>query len=335
MRCPILRELPPPPPGKVGWPWTEEGPQLPDTLPDGQPWPRISIVTPSYNQGQFIEQTIRSVLLQGFPNLEYIVIDGGSTDQSVEIIRRYSAWLSHWVSEPDSGQSAAINKGFSRATGELFAWLNSDDWYMPAALPRVAQLAMTHSGAMVLVGAGRLTNQKGEIIIHKEPPPTIDLAVLLEWLNGGDFIQPSCFFTRAAWDRIGRLDESLHLAFDVDLWIRMAKSACPFVTTDAFLANALAHENAKTSAFQELSILTTAVVIINHGGAPAVLGYLEEMNRNLTYYKTNLNKILNNPIIRIMRPVLKLFVKPAVSWQDALPPWSTERKEHARASKRA
>ena len=93
MRCPTLEELPPPPPGKTGWPWTEESPQLPDRMPDGSPWPRVTIVTPSLNQGTFIEETIRSVLLQGYPDLEYIIIDGGSTDDSVGAIQKYEKWF--------------------------------------------------------------------------------------------------------------------------------------------------------------------------------------------------------------------------------------------------
>src|SRR5213592_2149932 len=131
---PCLVDLPAPPWGKSGWPWTVESPQLTDTRPDGYPWPRISIVTPSYNQGQFIEETIRSVLLQGYPNLEYIVIDGGSTDESIAILRKYEKWIAHWVSERDKGQSEAINKGFAQATGEIFAWLNSDDVYERGAI---------------------------------------------------------------------------------------------------------------------------------------------------------------------------------------------------------
>ena len=122
MRCPTLAELPSPLPGTTGWPWREETRQLPNTLPDGSPWPRISIVTPSFNQGKYIEETIRSILLQGYPNLEYIIMDGGSNDGSLEIIKKYEPWLALWVSEKDRGQSHAINKGFLSSTGDVVAW---------------------------------------------------------------------------------------------------------------------------------------------------------------------------------------------------------------------
>lgn len=120
--------------------------------PVGHTWPRITIVTPSYNQGSFIEETIRSVLLQGYPNLEYIIIDGGSSDDSVALVSRYSEWLSFWVSEPDNGQAAAINKGFKKASGDIWQWINSDDRLAPGALFRVAHLYMTQP-ATIIAGA--------------------------------------------------------------------------------------------------------------------------------------------------------------------------------------
>src|SRR5437763_13110939 len=105
MRCPTLKELPSPRGNRTGWPWMQEIQQLPERMADGKPWPKISIVTPSFNQGEFIEETIRSVLLQGYLNLEYIIIDGESTDSSVEVIKKYEPWLTYWVSEKDNGQA--------------------------------------------------------------------------------------------------------------------------------------------------------------------------------------------------------------------------------------
>ena len=131
MRCPTLKELPPPPPGKTGWPWTEETPTPGDPSPAPAPGRGSASSPPSYNQGAFLEETIRSVLLQGYPDLEYILIDGGSTDGSREIIERYAPWLAYWVSEPDHGQSQAINKGFRSCSGEILTFLSSDDTYLP------------------------------------------------------------------------------------------------------------------------------------------------------------------------------------------------------------
>ena len=134
-----LEDLPKPPQGRSGWPWTEASRPLPRVTTHGEPWPKISIVTPSFNQAQYLEETIRSVLLQGYPNLEYFVYDGGSTDGSVDILRRYGAFLDGWVSERDKGQSDAINKGFARCTGEVVNWLCSDDVLLPGALSQVGQ----------------------------------------------------------------------------------------------------------------------------------------------------------------------------------------------------
>jgi hypothetical protein len=128
MECPSLAELPKAPAGKAGWPWTEESTRLPDTMPDGKPWPKISIVTPHLNQRPFIEETIRSILLQGYPDIEHIIIDGGSTDGSLELIAQYSPWV-RCVVEKGEGQSAAANRGFRLVTGDLIGWQNSDDFY--------------------------------------------------------------------------------------------------------------------------------------------------------------------------------------------------------------
>jgi glycosyltransferase involved in cell wall biosynthesis len=227
MRCPTLGELPVAPPGKIGWPWTEESSRLPNTMSDGSPWPRITIVTPSFNQGPFLEETIRSVLLQGYPNLEYIVIDGGSSDDSVTIIKRYSQWLSYWVSEKDRGQSHAINKGMSRATGDIVAWLNSDDLYLPSALLRVAT-AWDKKQTHWLVGkikVGESVDSPKLRTLRLSSSQTF-LEIAAFWLvrerNLRSYSQPEVFMSRQAWQAVGGVCEKLFLAMDNHLWAKLS-----------------------------------------------------------------------------------------------------------------
>lgn len=241
-----MNKLPPSPPGKTGWPWTVATEQLPETLPDGSPWPKVSVVTPSFNQGQFLEETIRSVLLQGYPNLEYIVMDGGSTDDSVEIIRKYEPWLTYWVSEQDQGQSHAINKGFGRASGEILTWLNSDDCLLPNALATVAARRHDEPDAAAWVGGCYRVTPEG-IILSTVMPHGLEHENLVAWSCRGWFYQPSCFFSADAWRAVGPLDQGLHYAFDVDLWVRMTQTG-KFVPMPEMLSAAKIHSMAKTQA---------------------------------------------------------------------------------------
>jgi len=211
-RCPTLAELPPPPPGKSGWPWTVETQQLPSVRRDGSRWPRISIVTPSYNQRMFIEETIRSVLLQGYPNLEYVIMDGGSTDGSVQIIRKYQPWLAYWISEKDAGQVAALNKGLSQATGAYLNWLNSDDSLLPNALEAIASIAQLAPDADLISGA-RLHKDAGDVLRGCQATWMEDWPFYLSGLS--DFPQEATFFSRSIWEKIGKLDERLNYMFDV------------------------------------------------------------------------------------------------------------------------
>jgi glycosyltransferase involved in cell wall biosynthesis len=211
-------ELPPAPQDRTGWPWTEATPPLPPTMPNGSPWPKISIVTPSYNQAQFIEETIRSVLLQGYPNLEYIIIDGGSTDGSVEIIKKYEPWLTCWVSEPDRGQSHAINKGFKRSTGDIIAWINSDDYYTKEALKQAALGMDNYPKAGLIHGDGFYCSEDGKII-GRQVEKQVDLARLL-WYR--PLVQPSIFFKRKSLEAVGELREDLYYRMDFDISIRTA-----------------------------------------------------------------------------------------------------------------
>ena len=254
----ILSELPPPPPGKNAWPWTEESPQLPDTMPDGVPWPRISVVTPSYNQGRFIEETIRSVLLQGYPNLEYIIMDGGSTDNSVEVIRKYEPWLAYWVSERDRGQSHAINKGWCRSTGEITAYLNSDDILQPNALHLVAELFKNHPDKSVVYGDCDLVDGNTRLLRRLQSQPYNHAQLML-----ADYIhQSSAFVLRSALEKIGFLDESLHMSMDYDCWVRLALAGHEMLYVSVALSSARLVVGTKTQA-QGIKFLPDAIRILN------------------------------------------------------------------------
>ena len=283
--------------------------------------PRISVVTPSFNQGPYLERTIRSVLDQNYPDLEYILIDGGSRDESVEIITKYESQLAYWVSEPDTGQSNAINKGFARATGTILAWLNSDDYYLPGTLETIAEAARAHLDADAFVGAGDMVDSSGRVMYHIDPPPAITLETLYDWLRGKEFMQPSCFFRDTAWRAVAPLDESIHIAFDVDLWMRLTKAGCTFFTIDRSLSQSLSHPRAKTTAYVNLSIVDFALVAMRHGGERSARKHLEDMAIRLSWAEPNLAKIQNNPVFKLLQPVLRLFVKPAVRRRDTTPPW--------------
>jgi len=291
-------------------------------------YPLISIVTPSYNQGQYLEKTIHSVLDQDYPNLEYIIIDGGSTDHSVATIKKYERFLKYWVSEPDHGQSHAINKGFRHATGEFLSWLNSDDYYMPGTLHKVAEIAAANPQASVFVGAGRIVDSSGKVTYYKEPPAEIGIESLYNWMSGQNFLQPSCLFRRDAWENAGPLDEQLHIAFDLDLWLRMAEKGCKFMSIQELLSTALSHDSAKTTAFEHWMAVDVAILIMRHGGKDAaVRPQLEDMARRLSMYEPNFEKIINHPLYKVLGPIIKLLFKPAVRWRDTLPRWSSDKRE--------
>ncbi len=181
--------------------------------------PKISIVTPSFNQGQFLEETIRSVLQQEYQNLEYIIIDGGSTDDSLAIIEKYAPQLTYWESEKDQGQSHAINKGWRKSTGDLLAWLNSDDVLMPGALMEVADIWQQESHLGFVSGITARINADGEPV-GKPFGEKFDMTQSLI-SSRNPIAQASTFISRAALEHVGMLDESLHMSMDWDLWLRI------------------------------------------------------------------------------------------------------------------
>ncbi|HEY6803767.1 MAG TPA: glycosyltransferase family 2 protein [Pyrinomonadaceae bacterium] len=240
-----IHDLPIPGPARSGWPWTEQSEALPATLPGKREWPRISIVTPSFNQAEFLEQTIRSVLLQRYPNLEYMIIDGGSNDGSAEIISRYSKHLAYHVSESDRSYIHAINKGFERATGDIICWLNSDDYYLPGTLRTVAETFSAEKTHTALVGHVLVTYSDGSPA-KKVIGNYSGIERLFKFWKGYQMHQPSIFWRREVFESVGYLNEDRDLIADFDYWVRIGKHY-QFTNVDQILSCATHHPRAKTA----------------------------------------------------------------------------------------
>lgn len=285
-----------------------------DKTPDSSSWPRISIVTPSYNQGQFIEETIRSVLLQGYPNLEYIIIDGGSTDNSVEIIKKYEEYLTYWVSEPDDGQYDAINKGFSRATGEIMAWLNSDDMYVPWTFKTVAEIfnkfkfvnwitgfptSYNIHGSMVVVGAGQYRIYSKNFIRKGFYGP------IGPWIQ-----QESTFWRRELWEKAGgSMNTSYKYAADFELWQRFSTYDYLYTVT-AVLGGFRHHPNQKTQTQMDKYYEEISETLSNKKVRKVILKLYNKFIRyKLFYFEIAHNKQFKNFIFKENIPFITYSFK--------------------------
>jgi len=202
----------------------------------------ISIVTPSYNQAHFIEDTIRSVLSQDYPHMEYLIVDGGSTDNTVEIIRKYESRLTWWVSEKDLGQTDAINKGFARAKGDILAWINSDDTYESGAITAAVNYFHAHPEVGMIYGDCNFINERGDVIGKFDSAQT-NYRLLRQGYT--HIPQQTMFFRANLWKQVGPLDPSFYFAMDYDLWTRIsARSEIKYVPQT--WANFRLHTSGKT-----------------------------------------------------------------------------------------
>lgn len=222
-------------------------------------YPKISIITPSFNQGQYIEQTIQSVLDQGYPNLEYIIIDGGSSDESVDIIKKYESDIAYWVSEKDRGQSHAINKGLAVATGEIINWLNSDDYHEPGCLFKIAEAFKAKDNVEAVLAVTRIVGVdpvRFSTTQFKANDPFYTYSkALIE--------QPATFFSGEFYRSVGELKEELHLAMDLDLWLKylMTHSESSIVRIDDIVVNFREHEDSKTVNYRQQMVVERASLL--------------------------------------------------------------------------
>ena len=232
---------------KTGWPWDVQPVYLAQKMANGLEWPRISITIPSFNQGKYLEETLRSIFLQGYPNLEVFVMDGGSTDESLQILEAYSPWLTAWKSEPDRGQSHAINKGWELSSGDLIAYMPSDDIYYPGAFQKVAENwnyakdVVLIAGASTSIDCNSVKHKINHSRISKAAPLDLSILDIGEW----HISQQASFFSKAHLYEVGFwLREDLHYVMDRELMYRLCRRG-KIILLDDVLAGDRTHAAAK------------------------------------------------------------------------------------------
>jgi glycosyltransferase involved in cell wall biosynthesis len=237
----------------------------------------VSIITPSFNQARYLEATLNSVLGQDYPDIEYIVIDGGSSDGSREILERYASRLAYWVSEPDHGQTDALNKGFARAHGEILAWINSDDTYQPGALAQAVAYLQGHPEVGMVYGDASYIDAAGRVI-GRFPAAQTDYRRLRQGYV--HIPQQASFFRADLWCKVAPLDASFFFAMDYDLWVRLARLA-PLVYVPRLWANFRLHGDAKTISADDRCWPEMLRVHRREGGSRLSLIYARYLVRRL------------------------------------------------------
>ncbi len=243
-------------------------------------YPKITVVTPSYNQGQFIEETILSVIMQGYPNLEYIIMDGDSTDNTVEIIKKYEQYISFWQSAPDKGQGDAINQGFNRATGDILCWINSDDYFLPGTLNFVAQHLDCNAEQLLSGNCFHFKENSsfayGSNVIGAQKNHKIT--------DYDFYIQPSTFWTKKAWTKTGELNVDMHYCFDWEWLIRANECKIKTTYTTRYLSAYRLHEAHKSGSGSNKRILEIENIYKKHSKSDnlEILHYLLKKKNHIT-----------------------------------------------------
>jgi glycosyltransferase involved in cell wall biosynthesis len=275
-------------------------------------WPRISVITPSYNQGAFLEAALESVLSQGYPNLEYIVIDGGSTDDSRAIIERYAPRLAYWVSERDKGQTDAINKGFARATGEVMGWLNSDDLLLPGSLHAIG-VAFRDEAVNAVCGFRRLIEHDG-----KQGPNWIRGLPRRHHLQRRNILaQETVYWRRDVWEKLGALDTDLRFCMDYEYWLRMLAAGYQFKLLPHYVGGFRFHEDSKTATLQDVYWQELDALLRKYGIAQDAQAALKSLGVLWPYRYDLIKDLCHQPLFNDPQRALwtlRLLETPVVSW---------------------
>jgi glycosyltransferase involved in cell wall biosynthesis len=219
-------------------------------MPDGRAWPKITIVTPAYNQAQFLEETMRSVLMQGYPNLEYTVINDGSTDNTVDVIRRYERWLTHWTTQQNGGQASAINHGMALATGDILGWLNSDDLLLPRALERAALARMRKPETKVTCGFRQVIDVESRVVEDWVSPLPKNDALMRSCFVA----QETVFWNREVSEHVGPLENHWRVVLDYEYWHRIMAHGYHFILLPYFMGAFRLYPQCKTMALADVCL---------------------------------------------------------------------------------
>ena len=274
MRADIsVEELPPSPEGKTGWPWTEGSAPVPNAPTNGD-WPSVLIVMPSYNQGEYLEQCIRSTLLQGYPNMQFFLRDGGSTDSSQDIIKKYAPWIDDWFIGPDGGQCSAINSVLLDVEADFGGWMNTDDFYMPNAIQHLAEAALASPEHVVWAGNTEEIDTEDQHV-QMYPPKMGEVHELAQWYLNYGFHQPSSMFRLSLFKELGGLDPKIETCLDVELWIRMRKEGS-FGTTEHTISTVRNNPESKAIKFSRRQIVELLSMMYRNDLLDAALWRLDE-----------------------------------------------------------
>jgi hypothetical protein len=290
-----------------GWPGSSS-PAVPERFSADPDRPLFSIVIPTLNQGPFIEDTLLSILWQGYDNVEIIVVDGGSTDETPSVLERYRPWIRVLISEPDRGQSDAINKGFRRASGSIFAWLNSDDFYLPGAFSTVLRCFDAHPDGRWVIGSGDIVSADQRFLRHV-PGREGSAQTLMAIENDCFLLQQSCFWSASLWQEAGgAVDEGLSLLMDYDLWWRFSR-CCPGIVTQEKLGAMRYYATVKTRRQGDRFPAELATIYARHGATEQLDRLVQRLLAEKSALGERLAALENQLPVRLLKR-LRLLANP-------------------------